>query len=50
MRGGLRWEGSHIYNIRTFSVNIKFICTSFRNRQDSEPLAVSQREPMNFYI
>ena len=28
-----------IYNIRTLSVNIKFICTSFRNRQISEPLA-----------
>ena len=27
-----------IYNIRTLSVNIKFICTSFRNRQNSEPL------------
>jgi hypothetical protein len=23
----------YIYNIRTLSVNIKFICTSFRNRQ-----------------
>ena len=30
---------SYIYNIRTLSVNIKFICTSFRNRQNSEPLA-----------
>ena len=29
----------YIYNIRTLSVNIKFICTSFRNRQISEPLA-----------
>ena len=29
----------YIYNIRTLSVNIKFICTSFRNRQNSEPLA-----------
>jgi hypothetical protein len=30
----------YIYNIRTgtLSVNIKFICTSFRNRQNSEPL------------
>jgi hypothetical protein len=28
-----------IYNIRTLSVNIKFICTSFRNKQNSEPLA-----------
>ena len=28
-----------IYNIRTLSVNITFICTSFRNRQHSEPLA-----------
>jgi hypothetical protein len=26
----------YIYNIRTLSVNIKFICTSFRNRQNSE--------------
>ena len=26
----------YIYNIRTLSVNIKFICTSFRNRQKSE--------------
>ena len=29
----------YIYNIRTLSVNIKFICTSFRNRQNGEPLA-----------
>jgi hypothetical protein len=29
----------YIYNIRTLSVNIKFICTSLRNRQNSEPLA-----------
>ena len=29
----------YIYNIRTLSVNIKFICTSFRNRQNSEHLA-----------
>jgi hypothetical protein len=29
---------TYIYNIRTLSVNIKFICTSFRNRQNSEPL------------
>jgi hypothetical protein len=28
-----------IYNIHTLSVNIKFICTSFRNRQNSEHLA-----------
>jgi hypothetical protein len=28
-----------IYNIRTSSVNIEFICTSFRNRQNSEPSA-----------
>jgi hypothetical protein len=28
----------YIYNIRTLSVNIKLICTSFRNRQISEPL------------
>jgi hypothetical protein len=34
-RGG----SEYIYNIRTLSVNIKFICTSFRNRQNSEPLA-----------
>jgi hypothetical protein len=27
----------YTYNIRTLSVNIKFICTSFRNRQNSEP-------------
>jgi hypothetical protein len=27
----------YIYNIRTLSVNIKFICTSFRNRQNNEP-------------
>jgi hypothetical protein len=26
-------------DIRTLSVNIKFICTSFRNRQSSETLA-----------
>ena len=26
----------YIYNIRTLSVNIKFICTSFRSRQNSE--------------
>ena len=31
--------GCFIYNIRTLSVNIKFICTRFRNRQNSEPLA-----------
>ena len=42
-----------IYNIRTLSVNIKFICMSFRNRQNSEPLGelfrpVSQRVQMNF--
>ena len=29
----------YIYNIRTLSVNIKFICTSFRNRQNSETSA-----------
>jgi hypothetical protein len=29
----------YIYNICTLSVNIKFICTSFRNRQNSEPSA-----------
>ena len=29
----------YIYNMRTLSVNIKCICTSFRNRQNSEPLA-----------
>ena len=28
-----------IYNIRTLSVNKKIICTSFRNRRNSEPLA-----------
>jgi hypothetical protein len=30
---------NYIYNIRTLSVNIKFICTSFRKRQNSEPSA-----------
>jgi hypothetical protein len=35
-----------IYNIRTLSVNIKFICTSFRNRQNSEP---SARQVCNWY-
>ena len=29
----------YTYNIHTLSVNIKFICTSFRNRQNSEPSA-----------
>jgi hypothetical protein len=39
----------YIYNIRTLSVNIKFICTSFRNRQNSELfMPVSQRVQMNF--
>jgi hypothetical protein len=39
----------YIYNIRTLSVNIKFICTSFRNRQNSELCRpVSQRVQMNF--
>jgi hypothetical protein len=33
------WTEIHIYNIRTLSVNIKFICTSFRNRHNSEPSA-----------
>ena len=38
-----------IYNIRTLSVNIKFICTSFRNRQNSELFRpVLQRVQMNF--
>ena len=38
-----------IYNIRTLSVNIKFICTSFRNRQNSELfMPISQRVQMNF--
>jgi hypothetical protein len=32
-------EWQYIYNIRTLSVNIKFLCTSFRNRHNSEPLA-----------
>jgi hypothetical protein len=37
------------YNIRTLSVNIKFICTSFRNRQNREFFRpVSQRVQMNF--
>jgi hypothetical protein len=35
---GFRYRSS-LFNIRTLSVNIKFICTSFRNRQNSEPLA-----------
>jgi hypothetical protein len=40
---------SYIYNIRTLSVNIKFICTSFRNRQNSELFRpVSQRVHMHF--
>jgi hypothetical protein len=30
---------TYIYNIRTLSVNRKFICTSFRNRQNGEPSA-----------
>jgi hypothetical protein len=39
----------YIYNIRTLSVNIKFICTSFRNGQNSELFRpVSQRVQMNF--
>ena len=39
----------YIYNIRTLSVNIKFICMSFRNRQNSELfMPVSQRVQMNF--
>jgi hypothetical protein len=39
----------YIYNIRTLSVNIKFICTSFRNRQNSELFRpVSQRVQRNF--
>ena len=39
----------YIYNIRTLSVNIKFICTSFRNKQNSELFRpVSQRVQMNF--
>ena len=39
----------YIYNIRTLSVNMKFICTSFRNRQNSELFRpVSQRLQMNF--
>jgi hypothetical protein len=29
----------YIYNIRTLSVNIKSICTSFRNSQNCEPSA-----------
>ena len=29
---------SYIYNIRTLSENIKFMCTSFTNRYTSEPL------------
>ena len=39
----------YIYNIRILSVNIKCICTSFRNRQNSELFrSVSQRVHMNF--
>jgi hypothetical protein len=39
----------YIYNIRTLSVNIKFICTSYKNRQNSELFRpVSQRVQMNF--
>jgi hypothetical protein len=39
----------YIYNIRTLAVNIKFICTSFRNTQNSELFRpVSQRVQMNF--
>ena len=42
-------HAQYIYNIRTLSVNIKFICTSFRNRQNSELFRpVSQRVQMNF--
>jgi hypothetical protein len=38
-----------IYNIRTLLVNIKFICTSFINRQNSELFRpISQRVQMNF--
>ena len=37
-----RGEHTDIYNIRTLSVNIKFICTSFKNRP------VSQRVQMNY--
>jgi hypothetical protein len=39
-------SSTEIYNIRTLSVNIKFICASFRNSQNSE--SVSQRVQMNF--
>ena len=43
------WLNIYIYNIRTLSVNIKFICTSFRNRHNSELFRpVSQRIQMNF--
>jgi hypothetical protein len=39
----------YIHNIRTLSVNIEFICTSFRNRQNSELFRpVSQRVQMHF--
>jgi hypothetical protein len=37
LKGLCRKNREYIYNIRTLSVNIKFICTSFRNRQNSEP-------------
>ena len=39
IRENNRYFTQLIYNIRTLSVNIKFICTSFRNRQSSETLA-----------
>ena len=39
IRENNRYFTQLIYNIRTLSVNIKFICTSFRNRQSSEHLA-----------
>jgi hypothetical protein len=34
-----KYYRKYIYNIRTLSINIKFICTNFRNRQNSESLA-----------
>jgi hypothetical protein len=45
---GLIFRRVYIYNIRTLSVNIKFICTSFRNKQAFQAcFAASTNE---FYI
>ena len=49
MDGKEKMPVQYIYNIRTLSVNIKFICTSFRNGQNSELfMPVSQRVQTNF--